>query len=125
MGLVSQVQDDPPLLNWIYLDKHTMELKYGNKSASIEHHIGPWDWTEDEEQVVFDDMEAEYINAFYAVERLPGRWQLFFDWKGDQLATYLPKNLKRVQIELRRTLIVTAEEARDVKKKRTKHDRQE
>lgn len=110
LGLVSQVQDDPPLLNWIYVDKDTMELKYGNKSASIEHHIGPWDWTEDEEQVVFDDMEAAYINAFYAVERLPGRWQLFFDFEGNQLATKLPGKLKRVQVELRRGMIVTADD---------------
>lgn len=117
MGLVSQVQDDPPLLNWIYIDKTSMELKYGNKSASIEHHIGPWDWTEDEEQVVFDDMEAAYINAFYVVERLPGRWQLFFDFSGDQLATLLPKNMKRVQVELHRHMIVNAEEGGEMERR--------
>ncbi|KAK5096335.1 hypothetical protein LTS08_007591 [Lithohypha guttulata] len=111
MGLVSQVQDDPPLLNWIYIDKKTMEVKYGNKSTSIDHYIGPWDWTEDEEQVVFDDMEAAFINAFYAVERLPGKWQLFFDMKGDLFANLLPASMKKVQVELHRNMIATAEEA--------------
>lgn len=111
MGLVSQVWDDPPLLNWIYIDKDTMEVKYGNKSASITHNIGPWDWSEDEVQIVFDDMDAAFINAFYAVERLPGKWQLFFDMKGDQFAGYLPAKMTKIQVELHRNLIVAAGEA--------------
>lgn len=111
MGLVSQVWDDPPLLNWIYIDKNTMEVKYGNKSASITHNIGPWDWSEDEVQIVFDDMDAAFINAFYAVERLPGKWQLFFDMKGDQFAGYLPAKVTKIQVELHRNLIVAAGEA--------------
>lgn len=109
MGMVSQVRDDPPLLNWIYIDKNTMEIKYGNRSTSLEHNIGPWDWTEDEEQVVFDDIEAAFINAFYAVERLPGKWQLFFDMKGDQLQGYVPTDMQRFQIELHRDMIVTGD----------------
>lgn len=88
-----------------------MEVKYGNKSASITHNIGPWDWSEDEEQVVFDDMDAAFINAFYAVERLPGKWQLFFDMKGDQLAGYLPVKMDKVQVELYRNMIVAADGA--------------
>lgn len=98
------------MLNWIYIDKDTMEMKYGNKSASIAHHIGPWDWSEDEQQVVFDDMEVEFINAFYAVERLPGKWQLFFDFKGNQFAGVLPAKLAKVQVELHRSMIATADD---------------
>ena len=113
MGLVSQVADDPPLLNWIYIDEHTMELKYGNKSASIVHHIGPWDWSEDEEQVVFDDMEAAYLNAFYAVETLPGKWQLYFDFKGDSLESIIPNKLNRRLVELQRGMIVESQEKED------------
>ena len=86
-----------------------MEIKYGNRSASIEHNIGPWDWTEDEEQVVFDDIEVAFINAFYAVERLPGKWQLFFDMNGDQLKGYIPTGMQRYQIELHRSMIVTGD----------------
>lgn len=105
MGLVSQVQDDPPLLNWMYIDKNTMEIKYGNRSTSIDHNIGPWDWSEDEEQVVFDDMEATFINAFYAVESIPGKWQLYFDMRGNQLEGYLSSKSKRVRVELHRTML--------------------
>lgn len=117
MGLVSQVQDDPPLLNWIYVDKDTMEVKYGNRSTSIDHNIGPWDWSENEEQVVFDDIEAAFINAFYAVERSPGKWQLFFDMRGNQLQDYLPAKLKRLQVELHRIMLEPDEEVGDVDKK--------
>lgn len=117
MGLVSQVQDNPPLLNWIYIDKDTMEVKYGNRSTSIDHNIGPWDWSEDEEQVVFDDIEAAFINAFYAVERLPGKWQLYFDMRGNRLQDHLPVKPKRFQVELYRTMLEPHEEEASVDQK--------
>ena len=111
MGLVSQVQDDPPLLNWIYIDKDTMEVKYANRSTSIDHNIGPWDWSEDEKQVVFDDIEATFINAFYAVERIPGKWQMFFDMRGNQLKDHVPSKFRKVQVELHRTMLEPDDEA--------------
>jgi len=101
LGLVSQVQDDPPLLNWIYVDKDTMELKYGNKTASIEHHVGPWDWTEDEDRITFDEMEA-----FTAVEDpVTRRWQIYFDMDGDGLKRFVPEGRRRLQVSLERALI--------------------
>lgn len=111
MGLVSQVADDPPLLNWIYIDKDTLEIKYGNRSASIEHHVGPWEWSEDEEQVIFDDMEAAFSNAFYAVEKARGQWQLYFDLNGDALDEYIPRNMKKLLVQLHRTMIQGAKSA--------------
>ncbi|KAI9752332.1 MAG: hypothetical protein M4579_005675, partial [Chaenotheca gracillima] len=30
-GLVSTISDDPPQLNWIYVDAETYEIKYGNR----------------------------------------------------------------------------------------------
>ncbi|ETI23911.1 hypothetical protein G647_05718 [Cladophialophora carrionii CBS 160.54] len=105
LGLVSQVQEDPPLLNWIYVDKDTMELKYGNKSASIEHHVGPWDWTEDEEGITFDETEA-----FTAVEDPATRkWQLYYDMDDDGLSRFVPKGRRKFQVSLERTLIPGAE----------------
>ncbi|KIY02102.1 uncharacterized protein Z520_02240 [Fonsecaea multimorphosa CBS 102226] len=105
IGLVSQVRDDPPLLNWIYVDKDTMEIKYGNKSASIEHHVGPWDWTEDEEGITFDETEA-----FVAVEDPSTRqWQLYYDMDNDGLSRFVPKGRRKFQISLERTLIPGAE----------------
>lgn len=49
MGLVSFISDNPPALNWIYIDKETRELKYGNRTQSIDHEVGPWGWEAGEE----------------------------------------------------------------------------
>lgn len=101
IGLVTQVRDDPPLLNWIYVDKDTMELKYGNKTASIAHHVGPWDWTEDEEGITFDGKEL-----FTAVEDpRTHKWQIYYDINDDGLIGYVPKGRRKISVSLERTLI--------------------
>ena len=100
LGLVSQVADNPPLLNWLYVDKDTMELRYGNKSTSIVHHVGPWNWTEDEEGITFDETEA-----FTAVETERGQWQLYVDMDDDGLSKYVPKGKRKFGISLERTLV--------------------
>ena len=101
LGLASQVADDPPLLNWIYVDKDTMELKHGNKSASVAHHVGPWDWTEDEEGVTIDEEES-----FMAVEDpTTKKWQLYYDVNDDGLQSYVPKGRRKFQISLERNLL--------------------
>ena len=85
-GLVSTVSDDPPMLNWIYLDADTAELKYGNRTASIAHVVGDWDWTEDESALTLDGWEG-----FVAVDEGPHsdrdglRWALYFDRADDGL----------------------------------------
>lgn len=66
--------DDPPAMGWIYVDKDTLEVKYGNRSASIKHIVGPWDWTEDEEGLILEKQEA-----FVAVQEQPGVWAIYYD----------------------------------------------
>ncbi|KAF2469082.1 uncharacterized protein BDR25DRAFT_264253 [Lindgomyces ingoldianus] len=83
-GLVSTISDDPPMLNWIYVDRTTYELRYGNRSASIQHIVGEWDWTDDESAVTLDGWEG-----FVAVDEGDGegtkwggeglRWAVYFD----------------------------------------------
>lgn len=78
-----------------------MELKYGNKTASIAHHIGPWDWTEDEEGIVIAERER-----FTAVQDpKTHKWQLYFDVDEDGLSSYVPKGRRKYQISLQRMLI--------------------
>ncbi len=101
LGLVSQVANNPPLLNWIYVDKHTMELKYGNKSTSISHNVGPWDWTENEEGLIFDELES-----FTAVEDpATKKWQVYVDMNDDGLKRCVPKGRRMLQISLKRNLV--------------------
>lgn len=84
LGLPTYVADNPPLLNWIYADKVTHELKYGNRTQSVAHVVGPWDWTKDERVILLEDK-----NAFVAVEEADGEWALYFDRDGDELARVL------------------------------------
>jgi len=49
LGLVSTISNDPPMLNWIYVDKDTREVKYGNRTQSKPHIVGSWGWEAGEE----------------------------------------------------------------------------
>jgi hypothetical protein len=104
-GLVSTISVDPPMLNWIYVDKDTLELKYGNRTQSINHIIGPWDWTEDEEGVTIDGWEG-----FYAVkepERPDGlKWAIYYDrWDDDFGNGRLVGGKMRLQCSLERRVL--------------------
>ena len=71
------------MLNWIYVDNTTLELKYGNRTASIQHIVGEWDWTEDEAGLTLEGWEG-----FVAVEEEEKdglRWALYFDRDDDKL----------------------------------------
>ncbi|KAF7511010.1 hypothetical protein GJ744_005556 [Endocarpon pusillum] len=100
LGLVSQVADDPPMLNWIYVDKNTMELKHGNRSQSREHHVGPWDWTE-EDQI---GLTFEGWEGFVAVQDDVGEWQLFFDRNDDGLKDFVGKKRRKLEVTLERIM---------------------
>ncbi|KAK8204951.1 hypothetical protein IWZ01DRAFT_81904 [Phyllosticta capitalensis] len=87
-GLVTTLNTDPPMLNWIYVDKSTQALTYGNRTQSIAHVVGPWDWTDDESGVTLEGWEG-----FVAVEvsdeesaAADGlRWKLYYDRWDDKL----------------------------------------
>lgn len=81
-----------------------MEVKYGNKTASIEHHVGPWDWSDDERVIIFDGA-AQFTAVQDPKTR---RWQFYQDMKEDGLAGYVPKGRRKVQVNLVRTLMPTA-----------------
>ncbi|PQE06717.1 hypothetical protein CJF30_00008625 [Rutstroemia sp. NJR-2017a BBW] len=97
-GLVSSIQDDPPMLNWIYVDKETLEMKYGTRSETLGNLAHPWDWTEDEQNITLEEDEG-----FVAIEVEPGLWQLFFDENGD--LSGLPKGKKIQEVCLKRMLM--------------------
>jgi hypothetical protein len=123
LGLVSQVQDDPPLLNWIYVDKGTMEVRYGNRSDSREHYVGPWDWTEEEEEEEEEDpgeankgVTFEGWEGFTAVEDPQSKeWQVYFDKNDDGLKGYVGKERRKLQISLERTMVEKEEDDLNVR----------
>ena len=98
LGLVSMVSDDPPMMNWIYADKNTLEVKYGNRTASHEHVVVPWDWTEDEIGLVLEGEER-----FVAVEEKENVWAVYYDRNEDYKG--LPEKKRILDISLERRLL--------------------
>lgn len=98
MGLVSMVSDDPPMMNWIYVDRNTLEVKYGNRTASREHVVGPWDWTEDEVGVTLEGEER-----FVAVEEQENVWAVYYDRNEDYKS--LPEKKRILDVSLERRLL--------------------
>ncbi|TGO19757.1 hypothetical protein BPAE_0331g00080 [Botrytis paeoniae] len=77
-GLVSTIQDNPPMLNWIYVDSSTLEVRYGGRADTVGNLAHPWEWSEDEVNLTLEEDEG-----FVAVEVEPGLWQIYFDRNGD------------------------------------------
>lgn len=70
------------MLNWIYVDGATHEVKYGIRAEAEGHHTGPWDVTEVDRRVTFEGWEG-----FVAVQEDEGAdvWALYFDRADDGL----------------------------------------
>lgn len=91
---ISKTEQTKPKLNWIYVDKDTLELKYGPRAEAREHFIGPWDWTEDDEQGITFDGEESLV----AVEEKRGGygWAIYWDYHDDRLKETTVGKEKRV-----------------------------
>jgi hypothetical protein len=104
IGMVSQTRAEPPLLNWIYVDTVTAELRYGNKSQSIEHLVGPWNWSDDETEVTLKKRQR-----CIAVQKpMSKKWQLYWDVENNGLAGYVPADWKKVYVTLKRTMMAVS-----------------
>ncbi|KAI1387882.1 uncharacterized protein F4822DRAFT_444414 [Hypoxylon trugodes] len=96
-GLVSTISDDPPMLNWIYVDKDTYEVKYGVRADAQAHLTGPFDCTRQDRRMTLEGWEG-----FAAVEEFPGIWALYFDRDDDGLVTKVPMGTRVLEVELTR-----------------------
>ncbi|KAI1632933.1 hypothetical protein F4809DRAFT_652910 [Biscogniauxia mediterranea] len=96
-GLVSTICDEPPMLNWIYVDKNTYEVKYGVRADAQEHLTGPFDCTKQDRRMTLEGWEG-----FAAVEEFPGIWALYFDRDDDGLLTKVPMGTRVLEVELTR-----------------------
>ncbi|KAI1073776.1 hypothetical protein F5B20DRAFT_492978 [Whalleya microplaca] len=96
-GIVSTISDDPPMLNWIYVDKNTYEVKYGVRADAQGNITGPFDCTRQDRRMTLDGWEG-----FCAVEEFPGIWALYFDKDDDGLVTKIPMGTRVLEVELTR-----------------------
>lgn len=81
-GFVTWINSDR-FLNWVYVDKHTHEVKYGVKDEAEPHIVGPWDCTQIERRLTFQGWEG-----FIAVEEEDDDdlWAIYFDVADDGLS---------------------------------------
>lgn len=86
------------------MDRRTRELRYGPRVEALEHIIGPWDWTEDDEQGLTLCGEERLV----AVEEEKGGlgWAVYWDREDDRLKGLKVGQEKRVlRCSLERRLV--------------------
>jgi len=81
--MVSTISEDPPFLNWIYVDSKTSEVKYGVREQAEKHLTGPWDCTTQDRRVTFEGWEGFTIVKEDDDKDL---WALYFDREDDGLS---------------------------------------
>jgi len=97
-GFVSTIADDPPQLNWVYVDKDTYEVKYGLRKDAEPHIVGPWNCTPIDRRLSLDGWEG-----FTVVEESENSWALYFDVDDNGLEDKVDPNTRIMEIELTRT----------------------
>lgn len=97
-GLVSSICDEPPVMNWIYVDRNTYELKYGVRKDAQPHITGPYDCTRQDHRLTLEGWEG-----FVAVEEGEGVWALYFDLDDDGLKSKIDSSRMTLEVELMRT----------------------
>jgi hypothetical protein len=124
-GMVTTISDDPPFLNWVFVDRDTHEVKYGVRAEAEGHLVGPWDCTWVDKRLTFEGWEG-----FIAVQEDEDDdlWALYFDSEDDGL-----RSGGRVGTEGKRMLAVEVwrkerrkgKEASDVERLERLRDRKE
>ena len=96
MGLVTKVTDDPPLMNWLYVDRFTSEIRHGNRTVSRDHRVGDWgntnqdsDGEEEDDAEDAGGVDLDNEERFVAVQPdsgdTEGRWEIYWDQNDNRL----------------------------------------
>lgn len=95
--MVSTICEAQPILNWIYVDKDTYEVKYGVRLDAQDNITGPFDCTRQDRRMTLEGWEG-----FAVVEEENGLWALYFDRDDDGLRSKLGQGKKVLEVELLR-----------------------
>jgi hypothetical protein len=96
-GLVTTITDDAPIMNWVYVDKETCEVKYGVRLDAQPNLTGPFGCTRQDRRLTFDGWEGWCV-----VEEGPGRWALYYDVADDGLRSKVKPGTRVLDVELSR-----------------------
>ena len=94
-GLVTSICEEPPIMNWIYIDKDTLEVKYGVRVDAQPHITGPFDCTRQDKRLILDGWEG-----FVAVQQGDGTWALHFDRDDNGLKDKVQPGTRVLEVEL-------------------------
>ncbi|KAF6816129.1 hypothetical protein CSOJ01_03192 [Colletotrichum sojae] len=95
-GLVSTICEEPPIMNWIYVDRDTYEVKFGTRPYAQPNLTGPFDCTRQDKRLTFAGWEG-----FYVVQK-DDLWGLYFDVDQDGLKSKLGKGALALEVDLLR-----------------------
>jgi hypothetical protein len=96
-GLISSICEEPPIMNWIYIDRDTYEVKFGVRGYAEHNLTGPFDCTRQDRRLTFGGWEG-----FVAVQQEGGLWALYFDRDRDGLKKQIEAGRPVIEIELLR-----------------------
>lgn len=94
-GLVSSITDKAPVMNWLYVDRETHQLKYGVRTDAQPNITGPFDCTRQDRRLTFEGWEG-----FLAVKEGEGVWGIYFDRDDDGLVGKLGEDVDVLEVEL-------------------------
>ena len=98
-GYVSTISDEPPQLNWVYVDAETYEVKYGLRVEAEGNITGPWNCTPIDKRLMFEGWEGFTV---VEEERGSNSWALYFDVNDDGLDGKVGLDKRIMEVELTR-----------------------
>ncbi|TEY82585.1 hypothetical protein BOTCAL_0028g00060 [Botryotinia calthae] len=101
-GLVSTITEIAPIMNWIYVDRETYEVKYGVRLDAQPNITGPFDCTRQDRRLTLEGWEGFCAAKEEVNGEETGMWALYYDRDDDRLTGKLGKDRKVVEIELSR-----------------------
>jgi hypothetical protein len=98
-GLVSTITDVAPVLNWIYVDKNTYEVKYGVRVDAQPNITGPFDCTRQDRRLILEGWEG-FVAVREGGESDEAVWSLYYDRDDDGLRRKLGPGVVVLEVEL-------------------------
>lgn len=96
-GLISSISaDEAPMMNWIYVDRDTYEVKFGTRPYAEHQLNGPFDCTRQDRRLNFGGWEG------FVVVQEGDFWALYFDRDGNGLKSKRDAGIPVLEVELLR-----------------------
>ncbi|KAM6485717.1 hypothetical protein HDV62DRAFT_259002 [Trichoderma sp. SZMC 28011] len=113
LGLVTTISDDPPMLNWMYINKDTHAVEYGGRKDTLGHVIGPWGWSEDESFLTVQGKDECFVAKLERDDNGRSRWVVYWDPDSEILATSEVEECKPLRLRRRMLLGMDSKYVRD------------